>query len=301
MNKKRRHHHVWQHYLSSWKSTDKIMCARDGRIFQVKTRNIANIRDFYKIKEMNSNELNFAMKLCSLGDSGLSEINKQWPILFNLVHDLKKQIKPEQASQNVELLIHNLYEELHSHIEGYSIKYLDALKQGDSSFFDISESKIEFIFFVIMQYVRTSKMKHQVLSAFSEDESLTRAGINIENCWSVFQLCTATQIAHSVSQDRSYKLIFLDATQNEKFVTSDQPVINLDQSNDTNDGPSTFELYYPISPEKAILLVKEPQNTNKDSTPISDEDIKIYNQLMKENSLEQIYSSSKEQLEKVLA
>jgi hypothetical protein len=150
-----------------------------------------------------------------------------------------------------------------------------------------------------MQYVRTNKIKQQLIKSFDGEERLKQKGINFENCWGPLMLCLATQVAHSITFD-DYNLILIHANGDERFITGDQPVINFDQSPNVDGEPSTFEIFYPISPEKAILLVKEQHNIDRDWDSIKDEDVSFFNRLIQSESLEQVYASSDEQLIKLI-
>jgi hypothetical protein len=55
--RKRRQHHVWQHYLKSWTTDGRIWCLRDGNIFQTNTTKVAVERDFYKIPELTPEDI----------------------------------------------------------------------------------------------------------------------------------------------------------------------------------------------------------------------------------------------------
>jgi len=62
-DKKRRHHYVWQHYLKPWLVSEKIYCLRDNSIFPTNTVNIGQQRDFYKLKELLSEDIDFIKQL----------------------------------------------------------------------------------------------------------------------------------------------------------------------------------------------------------------------------------------------
>jgi len=56
-NPKRRHHHVWQHYLKPWTAGGALYCLQDERIFPTGTRAIAVENDFYKLDRLTDRDV----------------------------------------------------------------------------------------------------------------------------------------------------------------------------------------------------------------------------------------------------
>jgi len=59
MIKKRKHHYVWKYYLKPWVSDDQVVCLRDHKVFKTSLENVANSRDFYRLKEMSEADIYF--------------------------------------------------------------------------------------------------------------------------------------------------------------------------------------------------------------------------------------------------
>ena len=57
---KRRQHYVFQAYLREWLDQDgKLWCLRDAKIFHTDTNNVAHERDFYRVGQLNDDEIKF--------------------------------------------------------------------------------------------------------------------------------------------------------------------------------------------------------------------------------------------------
>lgn len=59
MEKKRKQHYVFQAYLDAWTENGKLWCMYDKKTFQTGTMNVAQERDFYRIKPLNEDEKRF--------------------------------------------------------------------------------------------------------------------------------------------------------------------------------------------------------------------------------------------------
>ena len=59
-NKKRKHHYVFQAYLNAWIVDGKLWSLRNKKVlFHTNTINIAQERDFYRLKPLNEDEFKF--------------------------------------------------------------------------------------------------------------------------------------------------------------------------------------------------------------------------------------------------
>ena len=56
---KHKQHYVFQRYLSAWTINNQVWCKRNGKKFPTGTINVAQQRDFYRIKDLNDDEKKF--------------------------------------------------------------------------------------------------------------------------------------------------------------------------------------------------------------------------------------------------
>lgn len=304
-NKKSRQHYVWKQYLKSWTQGERIFCLRENVIFVTNAINVAVEKDFYKLKELTTFDIEFIQRIIlSIPDPKLQKFHSGWFTLFNLIFKIKSEISQNRdptEGNNVEFdqMINNFIEDLHCDIESNAIQYIDSILKSDINFFKTKEDRYRFIHFLCVQYMRTNKIKSEIIS--KANQSLP----NIERIWDIWSHILATNMAYSLFLDRQYfNLLLLINKTSIPLLTCDQPVFNtyakkkgmVDAS-----VPSELELYYPVSPFLAVLLSKKEEYKTTDKLFLSEDQVSLYNEHIYNCSHEQIYSNSKEVLEKFIS
>ncbi len=295
---KKRQHYVWRKYLTPWTTENKIWCLREGKIFNTGLMNIAQEKYFYEIKKLSKNDILFLQNFVESISSGIiREANLKWVDLFSFVHRFEKMVKKEgslteKLEENINQLVKNLNEDSHNFIENQSIDYIEKLLEKDSSFFENEEDRGKFLVYLVAQYLRTKSMRERLLNNAGSTKS-----INVENCIGALIHISTTTIAFNMFASPDFRTItFLENNTDLEFLTSDQPIINIQAHNTpTNQAPEKLEFYYPISPKLAILV---SQDVKDSSIELSEEDVEDYNQKLISFSLEQIFSSSEELLKR---
>lgn len=296
-DKKRRHHYVWQHYLKPWLVDEKIYCLRDNNTFLTSTVNIGQQRDFYKLKELSSEDIDFIKQIAiAPAQKHLamlhSNLLKNFDAVFKIQSIVKNnEIDDPEISRALDIAIHNLEEELHCSVEGVGEKYLQLLYQEDTGFWSNEDDIMHFVYFLSVQYMRTKKIKANLCSQF-DGMLLERT----ERIWNVLAHMFATNVAWSFFADRvSCSLILLKNETSLNFIAGDQPCININASpNLTDEPPTRIALYYPISPKLAILLQDEISVSQVQY--VEEKEVEKYNALIYANSYEQIYAQTKSDL-----
>jgi len=297
--KKRRHHYVWRHYLSSWATNEAIWCHRSGKVFNANLMNVGQERDFYSVQKLSPEELQF-LKLLITKPYGEMDalINEGWIETFQNLFKLKelceeREINDEKILLLVNTAIHNLEEDYHSLIEGDSIQYLDALLNDDASFYQDSDKAIGFLYFISLQYMRTKKVQENVVGSISNNLK-----INIKNIWPILRHVYATQIAKSIYVERhDYPLILLKNPTGAPLLTGDQPIINTFASKvRMTSEVKEIEFYYPISKDTAVLITNNKKYCSTRYILNYDE-VCFYNNALIACSHEQVFSSCRHSLE----
>lgn len=104
-------------------------------------------------------------------------------------------------------------------------------------------------------------------------------------------------VAHSLYIDRSnFNLVLVDNDTGTPFLTGDQPIINL-QHTHAGKPPEKFELYYPLSPTKAMFFVES--SNKRGDFPFSAVSVNNYNMMIVKNSHEQVFSNSEQYLRNI--
>lgn len=298
--KKRRHHYVWRNYLRSWSDNEQIWCIRNKKVFPTNLMNIGQERDFYRLNELTKQEVEFLTLLINLHTSeAIQKLNHGWVELFTAVFKIREQVNKhgvsdEEFEAEIEKQIINLGEDFHCSIEEGAIKFLDGLLDNGTNFLADEDNAIEFIHYLCIQYLRTKNMKESAASSVSELGLL-----DVDKAWNILSHTFSTTLAWSIYAERSqWSSVILENYTPSPFLTSDQPIINTyaafgKQVKDHDE----LELYYPLSPEKALLLTKKPEYKGVPSKSLNELEANDYNDIMIDMSHEQIYSFQKEQLE----
>lgn len=330
--KKRKQHYVFQAYLRAWSTNGKIWCLRNKcDIFCTSSINIAQERDFYRIYPINADEIKFYDE-CFLKKSDIA-IKKAMhdfienyiaPIKYqNMLSELKQYIKkcsyhgrslPSGIKKDIinldkiiDAFTNNVMEDYLSRIECDGVKYIKILIKKDNSFYypknseqiknRLNDIKLNFLYFISVQYFRTKAARERAIATFNrttENVKIFKEKIRFKNLYPIFTWQFQTNLAYSLMEKNAHLTILTNATSH-PFITSDQPVINLEADyQNLTEGTVDFIFYYPISPEIAITV---NDKNKKDIINLSVSDVDIYNEKIFKASYESIYANNKEILE----
>jgi hypothetical protein len=98
-NPKRRHHHVWQNYLTPWTNGGVLYCLQGGRIFPTGTRVIAVEKDFYKLDRLTDQDV--ALIKLTFGQGRPSAVRAHAALLNKLMmpFQIAEQLKDSPPSR----------------------------------------------------------------------------------------------------------------------------------------------------------------------------------------------------------
>lgn len=294
MKKKRHHHYIWRDYLRPWSTNEKIACLREGKLFEPNLMGIGQEKDFYKLKELNSDELKFIASFINNSREHLQKLHTNLLKQFNLVFQFKevfesKGINGEEANNFLETMIYNFEENLHADIEISAMKYIESILQEDIRFYDTDEGCMDFIYFLSVQFWRTNKSKQNAFKALGNIPK-----INIENVWNILSHIFATNMGWVLYAERKvFKMILLKNETAKEFITGDQPVVNTyAYLNSSKTPPDEIELYYPVSPQLAILISEREEYKGIRLKWLNENDVISYNSMIVINSYNQIYATT---------
>ena len=306
----KKQHYVWRHYLAPWASnhstTGKIACLRDNRIFTTSLFNVAHENYFYKAEELSEKEKRLILMIANRKASNIQkEINERWLELFCVPYDLATivapflpQIKqhnaegPEQALTNMAI---EYIEKLHGQIEGMGIPFLEQLKQEDTSFWCDEDSRDKFTFYLCNQYFRTKLIRNRIVQVLTQclKENPFFSDIHPDNMWIPLSLIFATNVGIYIAQNFSAVLL---RTNEDFFIVGDQPVVNTYSTFDMLP-PTDIELFYPITPELALLLTQNSTYLDRGTAAIGKTEVSKYNMIEFRMSEEQVFARNTTQLE----
>jgi len=303
MQKKRKHHYVWEHYLRAWASDGrKIWCRRsNGDCFLTSTENVAQSRDFYRLREVSELTIRFIEALIDQCPEPLvRDAARGWIPGFRLFFKLQRASlawgmnNPKLAAE-LDRAINDLEEEIHTDIEGAAIPLLAALRNADASFLDENARAIEFTRFIAFQHMRTRHMMKSVMRSLGGSEIMP--GLNLEPAWGLLRTVMATNLTFSFFMRlRSTQLSFLDSGPGTEFITTDQPTINTFAIPGATTAPTELEFYYPLSPGRALLWTFDRSPFAVHRRQLTDDETLAFNRLIAARSGDQVYAATERAL-----
>jgi hypothetical protein len=182
------------------------------------------------------------------------------------------------------------------HTEQSGLAYLQALINGDSSFYAEPDDASKFCFFLMQQYFRTKRMQDAITRAIP-------AGLSpdvVRRSWPVLRHIFATNTGFAIYARReTMKLSILQAPDGMEFITCDQPVINTYAAGAPGTIVKDDEFYYPVSPRRAIMMSEHTSYADLHGTTIGDVRMSYLNDLVRRSAHEQTFASVKASLEGV--
>lgn len=249
IERKHRHHHVWQEYLRAWAPQGKIYCRMGDRIFPAGTNAVAVEGDFYAFEKLTSTDVAFIEKLVIEPANQYAQRTHR-----NFLRLLSSLDYFEGLSEEIDALVAtnraNAIEDHHAGIEGLFLPLLNRLREGDTSFLANDADYVNFLHYLSTQHMRTKGTKTVSL------EGIRRVtGHDLSRAWDVIALMFAVNIGGSLYVERTRrKLVVIDNATGIELIAGDQPTINRHAVPGTP--PETLSIYYPISPSKALFLTE---------------------------------------------
>ena len=313
----KKQHYIWRSYLAPWtrdnSNKGQIICRREGRIFPVSLMNVAHENYFYEVKELSKREIELIYGMTIRGKTGIQKtVGENWLNLycasFKFARAVGKYLPGndekvfEAITATQEFKDYNIesIEKLHGKIETQGMEYVKLLREDNIGFWESEIGREDFSFFLANQYFRTKKMRNGILYTLENARNMNPyfKDIRPENMWIPLSLILASYTGEGIISDYSIVLIHTD---NRQFIVGDQPVINTYSVSDGNGLPEDLELFYPITPQTALLVTKKQQYKNEKILKITSDELQAYNTLEWNASSEMIFAKESEYLEKIHA
>jgi len=299
---KKKQHYVWKKYLTSWSLNDQIFTYLKSSNKTIKTslEGVAQERFFYALEEFTEEEEIILKELINLWANDVVkpfvfEIFKQITSYSKLKRILESKILDDLNVSDVDkrlaLLKANTMEDIHSTFEKLGEKLIRIRKIEDLEFLDNDYELLSTMIFISFQYLRTKSMQEIIKPVISRYPYLSEKYLNF------LPFIYAPSIANSLTYVKGIKFVFFDNYTDIDFITTDQPIINVKKDVINSAGEvSQMDLYYPITPKKAIIIHYQEQKKKRKYILITKEEVIYYNNLMVKNAREFMFSSNIEQL-----
>lgn len=261
LEKKTKHHYVWAHYLQDWTvdGTNIYYITKKSNIASDSVRGLGLEKDFYKMGMLKESDKELIDLITNKCNETLKELHCNF---VNIIFEIQKRVSALSPSLNEKLGINlqdimqsNTFENYLSEQESSAIKILSELKKGNLLSLDDKRTYYEFCYFLGHQFSRTLKMKQ--LLTLSLDNTPAQPHIRDRlkdfynrNWWFMCSFM-ATNLSYDMSLNSSRKIILLENKSNIDFITSDQPLINLNPEGSEGE---FADYYYPLSTSKALLI-----------------------------------------------
>lgn len=302
LEKKIKHHYVWAHYLREW-TVDKnnvYYVTKKGNVASDSVRGLGLENDFYKMGTLREDDREIILLITKNCNSVLKKIHINFAeMIFSaqkLIAIMSPKFQDKLGVDLNDLMSSNLFEDYLSRQESRAVDILNCLKNGDIAQLESKEIYYEFCYFLGYQFSRTRKMKKLLMLSLHTNESPTNARMRLEdfydrNWWFMCSFI-ATNISFDMSLNTDRKVIIIDNNTSIDFITSDQPVINLNPKGHTDE---CVDYYYPLSPRKALLILTSG-NVYFDYDEISSQAVNMLNSKIAYNSCSTIFAKRREEI-----
>lgn len=299
---KRKHHYVWAYYLKGWTSDGLNVwyISKKGNASFDSIRGIGCEKDFYKVGVLSEYDIKLIKMWINECSPELKYFHMRMVEFVSRIQAkaqfLEKIAKKKLEVDLNELVANNLFENCMSMRENDTVAVLQKLREGDLSCLENKKSRWDFSHFLGLQFSRTKRMRDALL--YSNENS--KFDEKIKKIWRDFYkkhwwfLCYffGTNLSKDIALNPKSKIKILTNSTDEPFITSDQPVINLNPKGELG---CEIDYYYPIS-DKVALAILNSGFVDIDDEITNKSDVQYLNEKIARFSGDTIYSSDKNTL-----
>ena len=291
------HHHTPRYYLLPWTDADEcIGWMGFGKVNRSGLTVVGGENHFYRLHEVTEHDKLVLRHFSTLLNPGARNVYDRILKVLTVPYDLKRFVEnsdnpDEELIRIAELAIHNTNEDKHHEIEKVFRPFLNAMRDGDASFYDDEQSANAFIYSLCVQYFRTRQMKQSLLAIQSAPFD------SLEGVTDILSHLAAASSADSLVRDRKeFKIVLIENTTAVPFITSDQPVVNLCSDPTDPKAPERLEFYLAVTPSRAMLFLEKRNPLHTTSKSISIDEAHAYNVMIIGHHGDRVFSNSDEYL-----
>lgn len=277
-------HFVPSHFLDAWSNNGVLWVAtRDFKLFRQKPQNVAKAKGIYSMDHMTAEEFiaafsdianlakglnkklldlimdsmvsNLLYKEISEGQLTYEEFNRiiSFIVERNLCTDTEVSLLrfvwiiyesgnvPDDVKQFCEKHFVEGIEPFATRVEQIAYPLIESLRRGESSFLDDPEKREALFLYIALQIFRVRKFTDIVeYYGLINPKTLKLSRI----------ILVARTLGFFMKNWSNEEFCIIDNTTGLEFITGDNPICNLD----AHDKPKYVDLYFPISPTKAVFI-----------------------------------------------
>lgn len=295
-------HYVWRHYLEAWEVRGKLHVLRDDKPFASAAAGVAKEGGFHDLPILSDDDVEFLMATSVRPGSPQEQQHREFINFMVVTQRVSSAVAANPRSHSEEevawanKILRDTEETLASSVEDLGLPWLSALRDADCAFLNSEENNL-FFYFVAMQYLRTKAVARSV-SASVRGSKLKYLEEKFERTWPLMRQIHAVDIAAGLFGTRqSYDLVFLDNESAVDFIAGDQPMINIYSVERRDRIPEKFELYYPLTPRRAMLWTQAFPGQQGARFRVGESVVQHHNRMIAAASHEMIFASSRAALE----
>ncbi|WP_050470289.1 DUF4238 domain-containing protein [Herbaspirillum chlorophenolicum] len=262
---KKRHHHVWAHYLARWGNGTKnvFYTTSTGKTICDSVRSFASDDYFYKATKLDTLHVRVIQTISRNSPEHLQRMHMSLLSHFLEAQDAEalyrmSSVTSHEVEHSILAMSCNTLENLHTDHEIRARPILDGMATGSLDVLQSEESMIAFLAFFGQQVFRTKALRDNALRALSRSTTQERLYADaMEHAWWFISYMSGTNLGFSLYNDRHasrHALLINDTSV--PFITSDQPIVNVHECvSETEFSPPKYaDFYYPISPRVAFVV-----------------------------------------------
>lgn len=293
---------VWKYYLRPWTKRGYLYSLQNHHANQINLKDISEKRSLYSIVDLTADEMqSLERNLSEKSSPVLRFMGINWVETLSMLFRIKQKVieggkYDQNRKEEIARVLSSFEQEFYDTVENRSYYYLECLKNKRTAFYYNGSDNLNFKLFLCINLAKTKSKKNKILKRFIEsDDSL----FTICNDWSVLKLISILQSSSTFfSRADEWNITLLVNKTTDLYITGDQPVVNvslIDKITSNN-----LALYYPISPILAILINNQNKHHNNNIVEISNDEIRFYNNLIKQYSVREIYSCNEEGMKPII-
>lgn len=255
---KTKHHYVWSYYLKGWSRDEKNIwyLSKKGKASFDSVRGLGRENHFYKVGVITDNDLKLMDLWLEDCSSELRSLHLQMIGIVRRIQKMSSKLNEVTDINLDDLIASNLFENYISMQENNTVDILQKLREGDLTCLDDKGVRWNFSYYLGYQFSRTKRMRDVLLYStvngpFDDPVRDLWHDFYTRHWWFICSFI-GTNISKDIALNKKSKIKLLDNKSGIPFITSDQPVINLNPEG--KDG-TDIDYYYPISDTKALLIL----------------------------------------------